>query len=176
MNRGEKMGLYFNIFDNDPDFREMIKIIRDEYLVKNGSLMKEFGKHLIQAFELCQRKHAIFEDFLDRVLGLNRTVAKSMMKIYALDLKPEIGYDNMRIVAGIKDPEQRDQALKGFEEGKTQQMIRQDLKDSKQERIPTIKMLEAQRIRLEKSIAALQERLQEIEEKINTLDEGEPSF
>lgn len=173
MRRSEEMGLYRNIFETDPDFKSMIREIREKFMVKNGELMKDFGKHLIQGFELCQRKHAIFEDFLDRILGMNRNVAKSMMKIYALDLKPDIGFENMRIVAGIKDPDLREKALTGFDEGKTPQMIRQEVKNAQEERIPTVKMLEAQKKRIEKNIQSLRERLVQIEEKISTIADNE---
>ena len=50
--------------------------------------MKDFGKLLIQALDLCQQKHAIFEDYVDRALGMNRNSAKSIMKVYAMDVGP----------------------------------------------------------------------------------------
>ena len=72
--------------------------------------MKEFGKLLIEALDLCQQNHANFEDYVDRELGLNRTAAKSIMKVYAMDVNPEIGFDNMKIVAGIIEEKQREVA------------------------------------------------------------------
>jgi hypothetical protein len=53
-------------------------------MARNGGLMKEFGKILIEALDLCREKHAVFEDYVERVLGMTRGSARSLMKVFAL--------------------------------------------------------------------------------------------
>lgn len=173
LDKAEKMGIYDNIFETDEKFIKLCKNIKDNYLSKNGELMKEFGKLLIQALDLCQQKHAIFEDFVDRALGLNRTAAKSIMKIYAMDVDPNLGYDNMKIVANIKEPSQRQLAEKSFKEGKSPDTVKQFVRENKPEPPVTINRLESEKRRIEKSIEGLKEKLESVEERIQTLQTSE---
>jgi tetrahydromethanopterin S-methyltransferase subunit G len=167
LERAEEMGIYRNIFEEDNKFNSLTDEIKKKYLKTNGELMKNFGKVLIQALDLCQQKHAIFEDYVDRALGLNRTAAKSIMKVYAMDVKPELGYDNMKIVASIGDSKQRQQAEEAFIEGKSQDMVRQEIKEATPAQDETLGRLESQKRRVEKSITELQSRLEELETKID---------
>lgn len=167
LKRAEEIGVYENLFEKDSRFINLTSQIKDKYLRKNGEIMKEFGKLLIQALDLCQQKHAIFEDYVDRALGLNRTAAKSIMKVYAMDVNPEIGYDNMKIVASIPDSKQRQNAEQAFVAGKSQDMVKQEIREAKPPQEETLGRLQSQKRRVEKSITEMQQRLEELEEKIN---------
>jgi hypothetical protein len=129
--------------------------------------MKEFGKLLIEALDLCQQNHANFEDYVDRELGLNRTAAKSIMKVYAMDVKPDIGFDNMKIVAGIKEEQKRKEVEHSFEEGLSPDMVKATIKESKGVPEVTLPRLEAQKRRLEKSMQVLQQKLADVEMQID---------
>jgi len=170
----ENRGIYRSLFDNDRDFQSLTKRIRDEYLTKNGQLMKEFGKLLIEALDLCREKHAVFEDYAERILGMTRGTARSMMKVYALDVDESLGFENMKVVASIKDPSERKEAVESFKEGKTPPQVRQHIKESRPEPEPTPGRLEAQKRRIEKNISNLKEKLENIDRQLARINmEGE---
>ncbi len=168
--QAEEKGIYENLFLKDERFKTLTNRIKSEYLHKNGSLMKEFGKLLIEALDLCQQNHANFEDYVDRELGLNRTAAKSIMKVYAMDVSPEIGFDNMKIVAGIKEEKQRKDAEISFSEGKSPDMVKAAIKESRGEPDVTLPRLESQKKRIEKNIQNLQQKLVDVEMQIEDFD------
>jgi predicted nucleic acid-binding Zn-ribbon protein len=169
LDKAEEEGVYKNIFETSPAFQELTKKIKDQYLVKNGSLMKEFGRLLIEALDLCHQHQTSFEDYIERVLTMQRTQAKSIMKIFALDMDPQLGFDNMKIASGIKDPEQRKKVEEMFYEGKSQDEARAFIREHKVKPDETYKHLEAEKRRIEKSLVKLQERLQEVEEKLQAI-------
>jgi hypothetical protein len=169
----EEKGIYANIYETDPRFKELTDRIKDNYLAKNGEIMKDFGKLLIQALDLCQQKHAIFEDYVDRALGMNRTTAKSAMQMFARDVDPVIGYDSMKVVASIKEPRQRQDAVQAFKEGYSQNEVRQSIKESKPEPKQTVRKLESQKKHIQKSIEDMQMRLMDVEERIQAMRDAE---
>jgi len=162
----EKRDIYKSLFDNDKDFQSLTRRIKEDYLEKNGSLMKEFGKLLIEALDLCREKHAVFEDYAERILGMTRGSARSMMKIYALDVDESLGFENMKVVAAIKDPKERFEAVESFKEGKTPPQVRQHIKESRSESEPTLGRLEAQKRRLKKNIITLKEKLENVDRQL----------
>lgn len=169
----EEKGIYVNIYESDTRFKDLTQQIKSGYLEKNGEIMKEFGKLLIQALDLCQQKHAIFEDYVDRALGMNRSTAKSVMQMYARDVDTSLGYDNMKVVASIKEPAQREQAVQAFKEGQSQNEVRQTIKESRPEPKVTVKKLESQKRRIEKSIEDMQQRLVDVEERIIAMQDAD---
>lgn len=167
----EDKGYYTNIFNSDEKFLNLTKQIKDEYLTQNGTLMKNFGKLLVEAYDLCQTNHAEFEDYVDRALCMNRSAAKNIMKVYAMDVEPALGFDNMKIVANVKDNAQRKQAEESFKQGHSPSEVRAEIKESKPEPQLTKKKLESEKTRLEKSIHSLQVKLSELEVKIDSYEE-----
>lgn len=165
----EEKRLYENVFEKDPAFIRLTKKIRDEFLSANGSLMKEFGRTLIEALDLCREKHAVFEDYAERVLGMSRGSARSLMKVYALDVDEDLGYEKMKVVAAIRNPDSRQEASRSFREGKTPAQVRQEVKESSPAPEPTLGRLEAQKRRLEKNISNLQEKLENVEQQLMEL-------
>jgi len=176
---GEK-GIYSNIYEEDTRFREMTETIQVEFIQKNGELMKSLGKMLIQALDLCQQKHAIFEDYIERELGLPRTTAKAAMKMFAKDVDPKLGYDNMKVVASINNAQEREEATKALMSGKTQNEVKEEIKEKKaakkKEPKSEYSSLKKTRVRLEKSIHDLEEKLEEIITKIESYESDDESL
>ncbi len=170
--KAEDLGLYKNIFETNEEFKKLTIQIKQNYLFKNAQIMKEAGKLLIKAFDLCRIHKVRFEDYIDRGLMLNRTTADTMIKIYSLDINPEIGFDNMKIASRIKDPDERKKIENDFLDGKTHDMVKAELSSTKKPK-ETIKILEAEKKRIERTIKKLEERLESIEEKINEIKENE---
>ena len=69
LSKAEELGIYVNVFEEDSRFKNLTDQIKDKYLSVNGQVMKDFGKLLIQALDLCQQNHAIFEDYVDQCPG-----------------------------------------------------------------------------------------------------------
>ncbi|HSV98164.1 MAG TPA: hypothetical protein VLM75_14675 [Spirochaetota bacterium] len=164
----EKKGIYENVFEKDRRFAELTVRIRDEFLVKNGHLMKELGGLLSEAMKLCRELHASFDDYVDRELKLHRTVARTVMKINLMDIDPEIGYENMRTVARIRDDDRRRKAERAFADGKSPDMVKAEFGcvPKKEE---TIERLESEKKRIEKSLESLTIRLTIVEKQIEDM-------
>ncbi len=165
----EEKGIYNNVFDTIPDFQELTEKLRRDYLSRNGELMKEFGRLLLEAQELCRRHHASFEDYVDRILRLHRSEAKTIIKTFTLDIKPEMGYENMKTVAKIKDEGVRAGVETAFIENfYTPDMVKAEL--SRKENFDSrLSFLEAERDRLEQSLEKLTVRLAKIERDIDSI-------
>lgn len=165
----EEKGIYINVFETIPEFQELTERLKRDYLSRNGELMKEFGKILLEAQELCRRHHASFEDYVDRVLRLHRSEAKTIMKTFTMDIKPEIGYENMKTVAKIKDDDARAGVESAFMENfYTPDMVKAEM--SRKEQFDSrLSFLEAERDRLEMSLEKLTTRLARVERDIDAI-------
>ncbi len=164
----EKKGIYQNVFKKDKRFVELTKEIKEKYLAANGNLVKEFGALLLKAHQLCLEAHASFEDYMDRELGLYRPSAKAMMKISAKDANPKLGPDNMRLVASIHDVDTAQAAERALLEGETHDMVRYQFKSRPLPGDPLTRLL-AEKDRLERSLERTQQRLGEIQKRINEI-------
>ena len=166
--KAEEMGIYNNVFESEAEFRELTARIKNDYMIKNGYLMKEFGALLMQARELCRKHSASFEDYVDRILGLHRNEAKVMIKTHAFDINPEIGYENMKMVARIGDEELRKGVEQAFFGDMSPDMIKAGLKPDK-EFTTRLNFLESEKERIEQSLERLTARLVKVERDIDTI-------
>jgi hypothetical protein len=164
----EEKGIYVNIFKMETRFVALTRKIRENYLSTNGDLMKDLGSLLAKAYELCDELNASFDDYVDRELLLHRTTAKLLVKIHSLGIRSDIGYENMKTVARIKDDKMRARAEEAFAEGKTADMVKTEFirKNGPDERLD---MLVQERDRIERSIENLTRKLAQIERKINEM-------
>ncbi len=166
--RAEEAGVYRNVFEEVNEFRELTEKLKGSYLAKNGHLMKELGELLMKAMELCQMYHASFEDYVDRVLGIHRNDAKTLMKTHQLDINPEIGYENMKVVARVKDEDMRREVENAFMNNYTADMIKSELNPP--ERFDSrLSFLEGEKYRLEQTLDRLTAKLAKLERDIDTL-------
>lgn len=170
----EEKGYYSIGWENNAELKELTQDIKANYLEKNGELMKEFGKKLARAFDLCKEADIRYDDYIDRVLCLPRNSAKDIRTIGASDVNPAIGFENMKVVAAIKKPDQRAEVQQNFlEGGKSPATVRELMKQKSREghssdNDPKAK-LEKEKQRLEKSIAQLTQRLEYVEESLANL-------
>ncbi len=168
----EKMGIYSNIFKREPRFAEITRTIRDNLLSANGDLMKELGRLLTVAYDLCREFNASFEDYVDRELLLHRNSARMLMKIHAYGIRPEIGFENMKTVARISDDSLRARAEAAFAGGNTPDMVKAEFAESRNQG-GSLDMLMRERERIERSINNLTLRLARVEKKISELKRDE---
>jgi hypothetical protein len=183
LSKAEEMGIYKNVFVAEPEFQKLTDEIKTKYLATNGQLMKDFGQTLLQAVQLCGKHHVRFEDYMDRVLCIPRTTAKTVMASFAQDLTPEFGFDHLKMMTSVKDPEvRRDMELKR-KEGYSPEMLRQELRGEPLPEIVNtpmpdpldakIELLERSKEQLQKKIEDWTAKLEDLEQKIEALKSGE---
>jgi len=126
---------------------------------------------MIEAYDLCQRNHAEFEDYVDRALCMNRAAAKHIMKVYAMDVDPALGFDNMKIVASIQDNKIRKDAEESFKNGSTPTEVKHQIKAAKPEPGLTVNKLKTEKTRIEKAIHCLEIKKHDLEIKIESYEE-----
>ncbi len=164
----EEKGVYVNIFETNKEFIELTGEIKNNYLSKNGELMKELGRLLIKAIKLCTEHSIIFNDYIDRGLMLSKATANTLIKIHTLNITPEVGFDNMKLLSRIKDSNEREEIEKALIDGDTADMIEGRL--SKRSRPQnSIELLENEKNRILRTIENLNKKLETINEKINYL-------
>lgn len=165
----EKKGIYTNeIFENS-DFSGLTQKLKNNYILKNGQLMREFGELLLEAFKLCERYKVRFEDYVERVLQIQNSTAKSLIKVYSMNINPEIGFDNMKIVSRISDTDKRKEVENAFISGQTPETIKsQYLEKPKPEDV--IERLFHEKDEIQKKISSLNKKLKMIEDRINNIE------
>lgn len=171
LEKAEQLGIYNNIFEKEPEFVALTKEIKTKFIHVNGSLMKDLGEVLTRAYLLCRQYHASFEDFVDRTLGFNRTAAKSAMKMQQLNINPSIGYDNMKVVASVRDDELRPLAEKAFLAGKSMDMVKAAF-TAKPKPADKAEYLIREKERLEKSLENITARLAKIDKELAAMKQG----
>lgn len=134
--------------------------------------MQEFGKKLAKAWELCKEADIRYEDYIDRVLCLPRNAEKDIRKVGAVSVNPAIGFENMKVVASVKKPDQRAEVEQEFLEGNkspssVRELMKQKSQSAKQDDKKT--KLEKEKTRLERTISQLTQRLEIVEESLASL-------
>lgn len=168
LDKAGQLGLYKLELDEAPELKQLTDEIRTKYLQSEGQLIIDFGKLLIKAHDLCEQANIRYEDYIDRVLQLPRNAAKTIAKIGVVPLKPELGYENMKIVASIPNPDKRNEAQNQLLAGKSPDTVRAVMK-KKSEEVDVKTRLEKEKNRLEKTINQLTSRLEMVEESLANL-------
>lgn len=165
LQKAEEKGIYKITLEESPELLELTETIRTTIMTEDGKLMKELGRLLGKARPLCKQAGVRYEDYIDRVLCLPRTSAATVEKMHAFDIKPELGYEAMKVVANIADPDKRVAAEELFLHKNSPASVRDTLKTKPQEEDPRRK-LENEKRRIERTIASLQSRLSELEDTL----------
>jgi hypothetical protein len=168
LEKAEAKGIYRNVFTNSPELVELTELIRGKYLRENGNLVKEMGLHLLRAHDLCNAVGARFEDYLDRVLRIPKVAANMAIRMYQHNINPEVGPDNMRFLAGIRNDEDRAAAENALLKGKSPDEVKIATRQAAREGEPKLR-LEREKTRLERTIASLSKRLDEVNQELETL-------
>ncbi len=168
LSKAENIGLYRIALEQSPDLVALTEEIRTRYLAENGRIMKELGRLLARAHVLCRDAGVRYEDYIDRVLCLPRAAAKTAVLISSMDINSSLGYESMKIVASQKTPELRSAAEAQFKAHKSPDEVRVNL-TRRPEDEDHKERLEKERRRLEKTIAQLSARLQQVEESLSVI-------
>jgi hypothetical protein len=130
--------------------------------------MIEFGKLLMEAHKLCTDANIRYEDYIDRVLQLPRQAAKTITAVSNANINPAVGFENMKLLASIKNKDKRIEAEAELESGKSYDTVRNMMKRKSKE-VDEKTKLEKEKQRLEKTIAALKTRLEIISDTLEQL-------
>lgn len=178
LRKAEELGLYHNVFLTEPDFIALTDKIKRDYLEENGQLMKNFGQLLLEASELCQKHHARFEDYMDRILCISRSTAKTLIQSFSQDIDPRVGFDQMKTLVSVKDPQIRQELTKKIQDGFSPDMIKKEIQNSlpatsNEQPLPQkeLHQLIQNRDYLKKKIEALQVELKRLENAIQEKQE-----
>ena len=166
----ESKGLYRNPFEGNADFRALTAEIKEKVISVSGGLMKELGRLLIKAHELCEKHGASFTDYVDRTLGLPRVSAQAVMKAQTYDLDPRLGSENMKSLAAIRDETRRGMAQEALISGKTPDMVKASLA-AKSKPAGKRQLLIEERARIERTIERLKARIKLVDKKLEELGE-----
>jgi len=166
LEKAEAKKIYSDVFSVSPELLKLTEVIREKYLGKNGELVKEMGKHLLKAHDLCTGIGVRFEDYVDRMLRIPRTAANMAIKMFEYDIAPEVGADNMRFLAGIRDGDDRKAAEKALIKGKSPDSVKIQVRNKDKEDIDTVMILEKEKLRLERTIETLNKRLDEVKKEL----------
>lgn len=165
LEKAEAKKIYKDVFAGSPELTELTETIREKFLAENGSLVKEMGKHLLKAHELCTSIGVRFEDYVDRVLRIPRMSANMAIKMFQYNLKPDTGADNMRFLAGIRNDDERAAAETALIKGKSPDTVKMALRTKTEEESPELR-LEKEKLRLERTIETLKKRLEEVKREL----------
>ncbi len=170
LKKAEEQGIYINIFEQDHRFTELTEEIRSRFITPHGNLMQEFGRVLQRAQELCDETGARFEDYVDRVLQLDRREMKRMVQVSSSGLPAEIGYDNMKAVAQLKTAEEQQEALNALKSGYSQDMLKEEFSSRRNNRETEdpLDKLAKEKQRIINTIEKLNKRLEEIESEFTS--------
>lgn len=167
LEKAEEKSVYKDVFSGSKELDELTDTIRKKYLSENGNLVKELGQHLLKARELCSSLGGRYEDYIDRILRIPRQAANLAVRMHQYNLKPETGADNMRFLAGIPNEEKRLAAENALLKGKSPDTVKTALRQKGETEDPRHR-LEKEKLRLERTIASLTKRLEEVERKLES--------
>ena len=167
LEKAESKNIYRDVFAGSPELIALTETIRKKFLRENGSLVKEMGKHLLKAHDLCTALGVRFEDYVDRMLCIPRTAANMAIKMFNYDLNPLVGADNMRFLAGIRDDDNRTAAETALIQGKSPDTVKTALRQKPAD--DPAAQLEKEKTRLERTIETLSKRLEEVKKELQEI-------
>ncbi len=168
LSRAEEKGFYKIGIEEGSELEEVTRQIREVLMVQDGKIMKELGGLLIKARDLCVANHVRYEDYIDRVLKMPRSTASTLEKIKVYDVPPSIGYDAMKAVANIKNPEKRQLAQDAYASAESPAMAKKALIVERNE--DEKEVLQKEKRRIERAIETMQERLRSVEARLSAID------
>lgn len=138
---------------------------------QSGEIMKAIGRALVEAQAACAKNGVRFEDYVQRDLKQTLPWAKACMLAAGYDLPAELGAENMKTAAAIKNDDERDAVVVSLEGELSPQQVKAARTSTKEpeDRVERLKM---ERERIAHSVEHLLERQRELEREIAHLQEA----
>ncbi len=170
LKKAESSRVYSIGIDSSPELSQLTAEIKEKCLAENGRIMAELGQLLSKARTLCAQAGIRYEDYIDRVLCIPRTTAKSAEKVASFSIDSSLGFDGMKIVAAQRSPERRAEAGRLLSEGESPDFVKSALSSRDKEEISPREKLQKEKERLEKGIARMTARLEHIEQTLASMN------
>ena len=168
LGEAERKALYVSGFDTNDEFAALTKEIKERCVFVSGTLMKDLGELLVKAHALCEKHHTSFFDYIDRVLNLPRTSAKTVMQAYNMDLDPRVGFENMRTLTRMPDPAKRVEAERALLDGMSPDSVTFEYGRKPDPPNPLDRLL-AERTSTERQLRRLEKKLGELDRRIEQI-------
>lgn len=124
------------------------------------NLKKKLGKILSEIHEKSQEESIRFEDILSHDLNISKNTAEKCLK--TKNIEENFGQDEMETVLKVKDSHTRQNIINGLKKGKTINQASVSIKKDKN--LSQYEKLTKEKVRLEKTIQHLEERLEIVSE------------
>lgn len=127
------------------------------------NLKKKLGKILSEIHEKSQEESIRFEDILSHDLNISKNTAEKCLK--SKNIEENFGQDEMETVIKVKDSQTQQNIIDGLKKGKTINQASASIKKDKN--LSKYEKLTKEKVRLEKTIQQLEERLEIVSEKLS---------
>jgi hypothetical protein len=165
--KAETLGLYR--YDSDPEIKALTEEAA-EISAEIAVLQRRPGVVLDILHDACLKTGVRYEDVVKRKVKLSLQAEKKLKKAAALIVPEGIGYEMQEAVAGAKNEEQRETMLAAAADGGSVDQVKREGAAKKAEpEEENTKALLKEKARIEKSIAYLTKRLENIVGRIKKL-------
>jgi hypothetical protein len=170
LGQAEVKGVYKDPF-NAPEFSKQEQELKS-LLAQSSEVMGKIGIALVGVSSQCEKLGARFEDFVMRHLKQNPRWARVAMNaaIFIPDLPLEVGAENIKVLAGIKNNNEREAAAVALEGTLSPQQVKFARSSSNNSDDATERLKKEMR-RIETTIEKLENRKKEIQRTL--IDSGE---
>jgi len=171
LEKAENSSLLENPFTSNDDIKSVTDEIRQKILTTQGQQARDFGILLIKAQGLCEKYGLRFEDYVERNLQFDQSTIKTIMRIPAFEIPPQLGYENMKLIAAEKKQDARTELTRRLMSGESRDMAKGAVKPlPKEPEEENLKKLQREKDKLEKTIMTLEAKLHEVENRLMELE------
>jgi hypothetical protein len=163
----EKKGIYKIPIDEDT--QKLIDEAKD-ISCKIAALQRKLGQVLQQLHETCEKKGIRYEDVAGRKAQIARKTEKKAKKAHALNLPAEISVDIQEAAIKERDEEKAAAIVHAGQKGKSIDQAQKAVAKPVEQEDETVS-LKKEKARLERTIASLKHRLEEVAEQLQSRGE-----
>jgi hypothetical protein len=165
----EKKGIYKMPIDNDT--HKLIDEAKD-ISCEIAALQRKLGQILIQLQETCEKKGIRYEDVLERKAQIARQTEKKAKKAYNLNLSEDVVADIQEAAIKERDEEKSNAIVHAGQKGKSIDQAKRAVTGPVEQEDETVSLLK-EKARIEKTIASLKRRLEEVAEQLKSREDGQ---
>ena len=164
----EKKRLYKGAVDEDTQM--LIDEARD-ISREIAELQRKLGNVLMRLNEVCHEKGIRYEDVVGRKAQISQQTMKRSTRAHNLNLPEELGADIQEAAIKEKDGEKREAIIHAGQTGKSVAQAKRATATTYAPQEDETVSLEKEKLRLQRTIASLSRRLEEVQEQLRTREE-----
>ena len=163
----EKKGVYK--IGIDKETQELIDEAKD-ISCEIAKLQKKLGQIMTRLHEKCQEKGIRYEDVVERKVQISRKTMQRSQKAFIMDMPEDIGADIQETALNERDEDKRNAIIHAGQKGKSVAQAKRALASPPAQEDETVS-LKKEKARLERTIASLERRLEEVAEQLQSRGE-----